>query len=423
MPPVKSKTVQESRPPMNRNPKKQNSTSCASVKKHGRLEKQASINESDKLVDRNKRPKTECSLEVPVSSARRYSLPTAQIIEEAKENAYLKKAQKYGCNSDSRRGSQALLSNRQLNSNYSSRRGSRCVDTKHGSKGELNGGTTTPTGLLSNQTLLVPSTAGRRLSSPNLAPMSNSSSSRRGSFVATLGLGELSQSSAGSRRNSAVGPTFNSGSTGLLGGLSSALATGSTSNQQTKSSEPALGFLPSIGIGGGGGGGKKGGNEGGKGMFSSWMTGSKTQSNASQNLQSGMGGSLSYRSRLQAYAVCLVAGMIVEVLGGASMFVEVNKRTQLLFLLFTLLGNLAMVCSTTFLASFAIQKRQLMEETRLISGLIYFLALFLCSAVALVLKNPPLVMLAIFAKDFSITWYSLTYIPVVRSAMRQCLAA
>ena len=68
-----------------------------------------------------------------------------------------------------------------------SRRGSRCVDTKHGSKGELNGGTTTPTGLLSNQTLLVPSTAGRRLSSPNLAPMSNSSS-RRGSFVATLGL-------------------------------------------------------------------------------------------------------------------------------------------------------------------------------------------------------------------------------------------
>ena len=102
MPPVKSKTVQESRPPMNRNPKKQNSTSCASVKKHGRLEKQASINESDKLVDRNKRPKTECSLEVPVSSARRYSLPTAQIIEEAKENAYLKKAQKYGCNSDSR---------------------------------------------------------------------------------------------------------------------------------------------------------------------------------------------------------------------------------------------------------------------------------------------------------------------------------
>ena len=81
-----------------RNPTKQMSTpivqpatSSRSKSNQNRLEKQDSIHESSKLL--NKKSKTEKSLEVPVTTTRRYSLPTAQIIEEAKENAYLKKTQ------------------------------------------------------------------------------------------------------------------------------------------------------------------------------------------------------------------------------------------------------------------------------------------------------------------------------------------
>ncbi|XP_075263966.1 vesicle transport protein SFT2A-like, partial [Convolutriloba macropyga] len=137
----------------------------------------------------------------------------------------------------------------------------------------------------------------------------------------------------------------------------------------------------------------------------------------------GAGSNLTYRSRLQAFAICLVAGILIETLGCTGMFMEVNKRTVLLFLIFTSVGNFAIITSTTFLASLAIQRRQLTEETRLFSGLVYVVMLLVSCAVALVLKNPVLVALAIFAKDFSIIWYSLTYIPLARAAMRQCLAA
>ena len=89
--------VQPRKPP-------QNQTSLPTIEVKGvnkktRLEKQDSIHENTKLL--KKRTQTagtaglssEMSLDVPVSNARRYSLPTAQIIEEAKENAYLKKQQ------------------------------------------------------------------------------------------------------------------------------------------------------------------------------------------------------------------------------------------------------------------------------------------------------------------------------------------
>ncbi|XP_075260688.1 uncharacterized protein LOC142352168 isoform X3 [Convolutriloba macropyga] len=415
-----------------RNPTKQMSTpivqpatSSRSKSNQNRLEKQDSIHESSKLL--NKKSKTEKSLEVPVTTTRRYSLPTAQIIEEAKENAYLKKTQQQrqggsgGGGSESRRGSRVDVAN-------SSRRSS---------KTELNGSASA-----GGATLMVPGVGGnaRRLSSPNLAP--SAGSSRRGSFVATLGLGDAGGSqSLGSRRNSAMGLALSSGSTGLLGGLS-ALTAASTSAQtlpsSAKKSEPILGFLPSVSIGGDpkGGGGKK--TSSSQGTLSSWLAGgNKNQSNSRQNSQDwrmlllrlqsgglgGAGSNLTYRSRLQAFAICLVAGILIETLGCTGMFMEVNKRTVLLFLIFTSVGNFAIITSTTFLASLAIQRRQLTEETRLFSGLVYVVMLLVSCAVALVLKNPVLVALAIFAKDFSIIWYSLTYIPLARAAMRQCLAA
>ncbi|XP_075260687.1 uncharacterized protein LOC142352168 isoform X2 [Convolutriloba macropyga] len=421
-----------------RNPTKQMSTpivqpatSSRSKSNQNRLEKQDSIHESSKLL--NKKSKTEKSLEVPVTTTRRYSLPTAQIIEEAKENAYLKKTQQQrqggsgGGGSESRRGSQGYINRQQVNA---SRRGSR-VDvansSRRSSKTELNGSASA-----GGATLMVPGVGGnaRRLSSPNLAP--SAGSSRRGSFVATLGLGDAGGSqSLGSRRNSAMGLALSSGSTGLLGGLS-ALTAASTSAQtlpsSAKKSEPILGFLPSVSIGGDpkGGGGKK--TSSSQGTLSSWLAGgNKNQSNSRQNSQSGglggAGSNLTYRSRLQAFAICLVAGILIETLGCTGMFMEVNKRTVLLFLIFTSVGNFAIITSTTFLASLAIQRRQLTEETRLFSGLVYVVMLLVSCAVALVLKNPVLVALAIFAKDFSIIWYSLTYIPLARAAMRQCLAA
>ena len=71
--------------------------------KSNKLKKQDSIDDNRKVLGGKSKTSgsKEMSLDVPVVSARRYSLPTAQMVEEAREAVYAKKAQKQA-NNDSR---------------------------------------------------------------------------------------------------------------------------------------------------------------------------------------------------------------------------------------------------------------------------------------------------------------------------------
>uniref|UniRef100_F6PQD2 Vesicle transport protein n=1 Tax=Monodelphis domestica TaxID=13616 RepID=F6PQD2_MONDO len=155
--------------------------------------------------------------------------------------------------------------------------------------------------------------------------------------------------------------------------------------------------------------------------------------------------SLSWGTRIKGFAACFAIGIIFSLMG--TFFLWVPKKGLVLFAAFYTLGNIASLGSTIFLMGPVKQLKRMFETTRLIATIVMLmllplplvssshlsgysfipgpaqlcLILTLCSAFWW--HNKGLALIFCILQSLALTWYSISYIPFARDAVKKCFTA
>nr|XP_033798300.1 vesicle transport protein SFT2B isoform X1 [Geotrypetes seraphini] len=131
--------------------------------------------------------------------------------------------------------------------------------------------------------------------------------------------------------------------------------------------------------------------------------------------------SLSWGTRIKGFIACFVAGVLFSFLGVGLLWVP--RKGTTLFAVFYTLGNVASLGSTIFLMGPLKQLKRMFEATRLIATIVMLLCLILTLCAAFWWHNKGLVLLFCLLQFLAMTWYSLSYIPFARDAVKKCFSA
>ncbi|XP_036613968.1 vesicle transport protein SFT2B isoform X1 [Trichosurus vulpecula] len=131
--------------------------------------------------------------------------------------------------------------------------------------------------------------------------------------------------------------------------------------------------------------------------------------------------SLSWGTRIKGFAACFAIGIIFSLMG--TFLLWVPKRGLVLFAAFYTLGNIASLGSTIFLMGPMKQLKRMFEPTRLIATIVMLLCLVLTLCSAFWWHNKGLALIFCILQSLALTWYSLSYIPFARDAVRKCFSA
>ncbi|XP_035932675.2 vesicle transport protein SFT2B isoform X1 [Halichoerus grypus] len=130
--------------------------------------------------------------------------------------------------------------------------------------------------------------------------------------------------------------------------------------------------------------------------------------------------SLSWGTRIKGFIACFAAGIVCSLLG--TLLLWVPRKGLYLFAVFYTFGNIASIGSTVFLMGPMKQLKRMFEPTRLIATIVVLLcfALTLCSAFWW--HNKGLALIFCILQSLALTWYSLSFIPYARDAVKKCFA-
>jgi len=127
--------------------------------------------------------------------------------------------------------------------------------------------------------------------------------------------------------------------------------------------------------------------------------------------------SLSWSTRLKGFIICFVAGIVCSLLGTFFLFLPHGLK---LFAVFYTIGNLMAIGSTCFLMGPLNQLKRMFAETRIIATIIVLIMMALTLMAALWWGKPPLAILFCILQLLALTWYSISYIPFARDAVKKC---
>uniref|UniRef100_A0A914X202 Vesicle transport protein n=1 Tax=Plectus sambesii TaxID=2011161 RepID=A0A914X202_9BILA len=128
---------------------------------------------------------------------------------------------------------------------------------------------------------------------------------------------------------------------------------------------------------------------------------------------------LSWNTRLQAFAGFFALGLICSLLG--SLLLVKAKLTG--FCVLTSLGSILSLASTTFLMGPFKQLKKMFDPVRLVATIVYIGMIVLTVVAGLVWKSPPLAFIFVIGQYVAMAWYSLSYIPYARDAVSRCVCA
>jgi len=129
------------------------------------------------------------------------------------------------------------------------------------------------------------------------------------------------------------------------------------------------------------------------------------------------GATLSWSTRIKGFIICFVAGILLSLLGSLFLFLG---RGMVLFGVFYTLGNLTSLASTCFLMGPFKQVKNMFAPTRLIATIVMLCSLVLTLMAAFWWHNNGLVILFLIIQFGAMTWYSISYIPFARDAVKKC---
>ncbi|XP_034249411.1 vesicle transport protein SFT2B [Thrips palmi] len=132
---------------------------------------------------------------------------------------------------------------------------------------------------------------------------------------------------------------------------------------------------------------------------------------------------LSWSTRIKGFIICFVIGIFLSLLGSIALFLH---KGMAVFAIFYTLGNITSLASTCFLMGPVNQMKKMFASTRIIATILVLSMIVLTLFAALYLKNAGLALLFIILQSVAMTWYSISYIPYARTAVKktftECIA-
>ncbi|XP_059488595.1 vesicle transport protein SFT2A [Neocloeon triangulifer] len=129
---------------------------------------------------------------------------------------------------------------------------------------------------------------------------------------------------------------------------------------------------------------------------------------------------LSWSTRIKGFVICFALGIILSIFGTITLFFH---KGFALFAVFYSLGNIISLASTCFLMGPFNQIKKMFAPTRAIATILMITCLILTLVAALVLKKAGLSLLFVILQFLAMTWYSLSYIPYARDAVKKTINA
>ncbi|KAK3915535.1 Vesicle transport protein SFT2B [Frankliniella fusca] len=131
---------------------------------------------------------------------------------------------------------------------------------------------------------------------------------------------------------------------------------------------------------------------------------------------------LSWSTRIKGFIICFAIGILLSLLGSVALFLH---KITIFAVLYTF-GNLVSLASTCFLMGPLNQLKKMFASTRIIATILVLVLICLTLFAALYLKKAGLALLFIILQSLAMTWYSISYIPYARTAVKktftECIA-
>lgn len=128
--------------------------------------------------------------------------------------------------------------------------------------------------------------------------------------------------------------------------------------------------------------------------------------------------SLSWSTRIKGFIICFILGFVLSMIGTALLF---GPKGLLLFSVFYTLGNITSMVSTLFLMGPLKQLKKMFNSNRYIATILALLFMFLTLYSGLYLHKKGLSIIFCICQFFALIWYSISYIPYAREAVKKTL--
>ncbi|TPX49505.1 hypothetical protein SeLEV6574_g01412 [Synchytrium endobioticum] len=125
---------------------------------------------------------------------------------------------------------------------------------------------------------------------------------------------------------------------------------------------------------------------------------------------------LTRTQRFWGFATCFLAGFVISFL---ATFFLLSGQVAAFAVLYSL-GNIVALLSTMFLVGPKRQVKMMFDKTRVYATCVYLVLLALTLILGLVWGNFIIIIL-VFAQWVALIWYSASYIPFARDAIRACV--
>ncbi|GAB6025317.1 hypothetical protein CHUAL_010732 [Chamberlinius hualienensis] len=132
--------------------------------------------------------------------------------------------------------------------------------------------------------------------------------------------------------------------------------------------------------------------------------------------QIGDSTSLSWETRIKGFIACFVIGFLFSILGSISVFFG----NFIMFGVLYTVGSVTAIASTCFLMGPVNQVKKMFASTRLIATIIMLISLIMTLVAAFAWQIGGLVLIFVIIQFLAMTWYSLSYIPFARDAIKKC---
>eukprot|EP00049_Salpingoeca_infusionum_P018861 m.359094 g.359094 ORF g.359094 m.359094 type:complete len:182 (+) comp18405_c0_seq1:227-772(+) len=124
---------------------------------------------------------------------------------------------------------------------------------------------------------------------------------------------------------------------------------------------------------------------------------------------------LSRKQRLYGFAICFAMGFIFSIIGTALVALSLKA-----FAVCYSLGTVTSLASTMFLFGPWYQIKNMFKETRWIASLVMLVSIAMTLVSAIVWDSVGLAILFAIIQFVAVFWYSISYIPFARSAVKGC---
>lgn len=129
--------------------------------------------------------------------------------------------------------------------------------------------------------------------------------------------------------------------------------------------------------------------------------------------------SLSWETRIKGFIACCALGIVLSIIGAILIFFGNTTGFAVLYTI----GTCTAIGSTLFLRGPVAQIKSMFKETRIFATIIMLLMLVLTLCAGLWWKNGGLCLLFCILQFLAFTWYSISYIPFARDAVKKCFGA